>query len=276
MSDSNEFEAGDIKGNTLSIIGSITLSSAPDSTADIIEHLQECVGQTQSLDIYQIAAFRYNVNVNPRWPYYKSALKALLVGITQPLAMWVVLNDGLIQRVLVFWNQHQLCSDKGHKGLDVVIMSNLLNFVIIAFSLQHFSTFTHSGMYRINAFDLRNKPAFISATWLTFGRYMNITILQMVMWGALFFIWTTKDPMAIVLKSSAMFFVSKLDDMFVQSKDFQDLGSLLKSYQHQQDYKINRCWKVINFMLFYGFSIICFCGFVMAVVWNLLVDFCPF
>ena len=155
-------------------------------------------------------------------PYYISALKALVALCTQPFAMGVILMDAIMPEFTKLSADPQsYLQNHPYEALEVRILSTLLICVIVIFSVQSFSTFSQCGMYRVNPRDLQNKPDFINRWWVTIGRYINIIVLLMIMWGCMFLIWTTVDPIMIVLKSSALFFVLRLDDMFVQNRGLQ-------------------------------------------------------
>ena len=267
--------AHDDQGQTVqSMARKITLDSSGDSTADILEHLKQCSANRECFDIYQMTAFRYTAD-RGRWPYYRSVLKSILALSTQLFAISVVIEHQVLEAVFEMAKDHKFCDSKTRKPFDVQIMANLLILVIIVFSLQSFTQFTRCGMYRINSLDLHNKPAFVNAWWFTIGRYVNIAIMLMVMWSSLFLIWHNTDPIFIVLKSSAMFFVLRLDDLFVQKGDYDDLARFLETYRDEHDYAVSGITKWTNTIAFYTFSILCFFAFLGAAVFVFLIDFCP-
>ena len=222
-------------------------------TDEIINHLEDCAENHEGLDIYQFAAFRCTVNTQPRTPYYVSALKSCLALCTQLFAMGVILCDAMMPEFRrLIEDPRTYLKGQPDKPVEVRMLSILLLCVIIVFSVQSFKTFSRTGMYRINPRDLRNKPDFVNSCWITIGRYANITVLFMVMLGSMFLIFTEVDPILIVLKSSALFFVLRLDDMFGGTADYQDLEKFLKSYHHRKDHKMSKCGEFVHRM---GYSV---------------------
>lgn len=244
--------------------GYTTLPGTPEVTTwDIIDHLKECAVGGAELDIYQIAAFRYTANTNPRRPYYVSALKALLALCTQIVAMCLILWDGMLREFIEQYDDPPIprsyLQQHSQKSIQLRILSILIILVTVLHLVQQFSSFTESGLYLIDPRDLRNKPDFVNSWWLTIGRYANIAVFLMVLYGSMFLIFHASEPIVIVLDSAALYFVLTLDDMFVRPIDYKDLATFLKTYQYQSNsnHTMSRCARGIHLIL-YHFAVFSF------------------
>ena len=198
----------------------------------IIEYFRNCADNKKGLDIYQVCAFKDDETTLGR---------TLLAMFAQGLGTYYLLKSEYESKTEKFSQTiMRLCNDSSlyiHIWLppaegvaDSLLRATLMTLVFVYSARQWFKVEGYlrkkgSGMYRINAVNLEDKPHFLSSWKIAVGRYLNIIVLFAVTFGAMFVI--IGDTQAFVLKLSSYFGVLKLNKLFVRSRDYSDLKAKL-------------------------------------------------
>ena len=157
---------------------------------------------------------------------------------------------------------------------SVKAMSCLFCLSILVLCYHHYVRFSHYGMYRVNAVDHRNKPDCLNPYWLMLGRFVNVSVLLMVLWGAFSLIYFSVDPAEIVLNAMAMFFILELAALFVNDRDYRELAQFLETYKHVTDYDIAAGFQLLNKALYYPLTCTVALSLVAAVGMSFVVAYC--
>jgi len=238
-------------------------------TDRVIQHLRECAQRREYLDIYQMVAFRLHNRGHYTFSDYKAIGQAVLAMFTQTIGITVVLGEEILR---AHGHDDPVC--RKESPWTIKIMSLLFCMAILVLCYHHYIRFSHYGMYRVNAVDYRNKPDFINPYWIMLGRFVNVTVLLMVLWGAFSLIYYSVDPTEIVLNAMAMFFILELANLFVNDRDYQEMAEFLQTYKHVTDYDIAKGFKVMNQCLYYPLIIIVALSLVAGAVMSFLVAYC--
>ena len=223
-------------------------------------------------------AFRWNLPDGDPWKLWEMIIKAGIASVAQIVGMVCVLFYEVAMQLA---RKTSFCeSPPGMGGMRYMLgaMSMMFAFVILVFSLNEFRNYRQCGMYRIHPTDLRNKPYFVHAFWISFGRFLNTAVTMMVLAGSILMLWLCNDPNSIVYDAIAMFFLVDMDNLFVTVEDYREIENFLKCYRHdrhKQDYRIALPFEAFNFLVhWYQVAGICIivCG---AVCVACFVCVCP-
>ena len=153
-------------------------------------------------------------------------------------------------------------------------MSWLFCMAMCVLCYHRYVRLSHYGMYRVNAIDLGNKPDFINPYWLLLGRFVNVTVLLMVLWGALSLIYWSADGTELILHAMAMLFLLDISSLFVTERDYRELSDFPSSYKHVTDYDIGGGFKVLNQALHYPLMFVVALSLCVAMAMSFVVAYC--
>ena len=234
--DSEELEV-DLYSND-HIVGIADDAEPPSSnkTVEMITYFMDCAENKTGLDIYQVSAFDIDGRTFGR---------TLLAVFAQAIGTYYLLKSEYESKREKVLNTIKDIYDWDGEGAsdiwfppitddigiaDALFRGTMLTLIAVYSAQQWFKVEGYlrkegSGMYRINAVNLEDKPHFLSSWKITVGRYINIIVLLAVTLGAMFVV--VGDPDAFALKFSSFIGVLKLNKLFVQSKDYSDFKAKL-------------------------------------------------
>jgi len=243
--------------------------TAQCGTSAVIDHLRECAFRREHIDIYQMVAYRCQNRGHYTFTDYKALCKAVLAMFAQTVGIVVILGEDVLREHA---SDGPFCKKEATWSMKA--MSFLFCMAMCVLCYHRYVRLSHYGMYRVNVIDLSNKPDFVNPYWLLLGRFVNVTVLLMVLWGALSLIYWSADGTELVVHAMAMLFLLDIGSLFVNERDYRELAEFLSSYKHVTDYDIAGGFKVLNQMVYYPLLFTVALSLVTALAMSFVVAYC--